>query len=110
MRLDAGDGTASPVSLITRPATEPPDPPTSMMPVRSSPVTVTVIVTPSGGCSLSPGPRSERRYSPGARFLMTNDPSAFTLPPPMPNDELAPGPANSCVTLTDSPATGRPDE
>src|SRR5204862_6156236 len=28
----------------------------------------------------------------------------------MPNEELEPGPANSCVTLIDSPAIGRPDE
>src|SRR2546423_1065850 len=43
-------------------------------------------------------------------FLIVNDPSVFTFPPCMPKDELEPGPANSCVTLIDSPAMGSPDE
>src|SRR3954468_21425221 len=110
MRLSSGTEIPAPGPLMTRPDPDPPEPATSIRPVTSSPATLTVMVTPSAGCSLSPGPRTEMRYSPGATFLIRKLPSGLTFEPGMPKLELDPGPLNSCDMLTVSPASGWPDE
>ncbi len=70
---------------------------------------MTVVAAPSAARPLAAGTATDSLYSPGETLRIVNVPSGPIFVPAMPNDDDDPGPLNSCIMLTDSPASGVPD-